>query len=207
MKKVYKFIKMLPLFILISILIVSLTILTDSYLHPDEVPSFLGWKPLIVFSDSMEPEMGSGDVAIVEEVDVTKLKANDIVAIKDKDLVITQRILSVTGNNENIKFKVKSDNSKTDDSQYVSADKIEGKYHFNIILLGSIAMFIQSPIGALISLSVPVVMLLAIQSFELSDNRTKKIKAKKRKQTIKVKPKIIEEIEILDDFEECLEVI
>lgn len=208
MKNGKKLLRTLPLVILVPILIVSLTILTDSYLHPDEVPSFLGWKPLIVFSDSMEPVMSSGDIAVVKEVDAKKLKANDIVAVKDRDLVITQRIVSVSEEHGTVKFKIKSDKSDTDDQQYVSADKIEGKYQFRVGLLGSIAMFIQSPIGTLASLSLPIGMLLTTQANESSDDNKEKQNKNKQKTVTEVKPRIIEEleIEVLDEYED-LEII
>lgn len=48
--KVKKVLTIIVLIILLIILFISGTILINSYIHPDEVPSFFGWKPFIVLS-------------------------------------------------------------------------------------------------------------------------------------------------------------
>ena len=52
-------------------------ILINSFTHPDEIPSFFGWKPFIVLSGSMESEIYAGDLAVVKESD--SVKQGDII--------------------------------------------------------------------------------------------------------------------------------
>ena len=87
-----KIISIIILIILITILFVSVTILIDSCLHPDEVPSFFGWKPFIVLSGSMETQISAGDIVVVKEIDTQNLQKGDIIAFKEDDVVITHRI-------------------------------------------------------------------------------------------------------------------
>jgi len=56
MQKAKKILSILILIILIPILLISLVILINSYISPNEVPSFFGWKPFIVLSGSMETQ-------------------------------------------------------------------------------------------------------------------------------------------------------
>ena len=55
--------------ILLPILIVNLTLIVKSYVNPDEVPAIGGVSPLIVLTDSMLPEISSGDLIIAEKID------------------------------------------------------------------------------------------------------------------------------------------
>ena len=65
MQKAKKVLSIIVLIILIPILLISLVILINSYVRPNEVPSFLGWKPFIVLSGSMETQISAGDIVVV----------------------------------------------------------------------------------------------------------------------------------------------
>ena len=65
MQKIKKTISIIVILILIPILLISIVILVDSHTHPNEVPSFFGWKPFIVLSGSMEKFI---DVEKVEKI-------------------------------------------------------------------------------------------------------------------------------------------
>ena len=95
MEKLKKVISIILLIILIPILLINGVILINSYIKPNEVPSFLGWKPFIVLSGSMETEIYAGDLAVVKEVDTNTLKKGDIIAFKSGDIVITHRIYDI----------------------------------------------------------------------------------------------------------------
>ena len=79
MGKLKKVVSIIILIILIPILFVNGVILVNSFIHPDEIPSFFGWKPFIVLSGSMETEIDAGDVAVVRETDTASLKKGDII--------------------------------------------------------------------------------------------------------------------------------
>lgn len=50
MKKIVKILEIIIIIVLLVILFVSGVIIVKSYTNPDEVPSFMGWKPFIVLS-------------------------------------------------------------------------------------------------------------------------------------------------------------
>lgn len=176
MKIVKKIITIILMVILCSILFISGVILINSYIKPDEIPSFFGWKPFIVLSGSMETQIMTGDVVVVKEIDAKELKENDIVAFKDTDnIVITHRIIEIIKDeNENTEYKTKGDNNNDEDNGYVKPEQIEGIYKFRIGKLGNLALFVQTPVGMIICISIPLLMLLLLQWKEsLNNNKMK----------------------------------
>ncbi|MDO4282632.1 MAG: signal peptidase I [Clostridia bacterium] len=179
MKIIKKLLTILVMLILLSILFVSGVILVNSYIHPDEVPSFFGWKPFIVLSGSMEAQIMPGDIVVVKEVDVNTLKRNDIIAFKEDNVVITHRIIEVIEENGKVKYKTKGDNNNIEDGGYVLQSQVEGLYQFRIGKLGNLALFIQTPIGMVVCISIPLMMLALVQ---IADSRKgKEIIAEKEK--------------------------
>ena len=171
MRKMKKIVSIILLIILIPILIVNGIIIIDSFVKPEEVPSFLGWKPFIVLSGSMETEIYSGDIAVVKEVPVSEIKKDDVVAFKDGDVVVTHRIVEIVEENGETKYKTKGDNNNIEDRGFVLPEQIEGLYQFKISRLGNVALFIQTPIGIISCLSVPIGLLIILQSIETKRNK------------------------------------
>ena len=177
MRIVKKILTSIIMIILCSILFVSGVILINSYIKPNEVPSFFGWKPFIVLSGTMETQIMTGDVAIVKKIDANELKENDIIAFKDDDnIVITHRIIEIIKDeNGNTKYKTKGDNNNDEDDGFVRPEQIEGIYKFRIGKLGNLALFIQTPVGMVVCISIPLLLLLLLQWKEsLKEGKVKK---------------------------------
>lgn len=163
MEKLRKIINIIILVVLIPILIISIVILVNSYIYPDEVPSFLGWKPFIVLSGSMETEIYPGDIAVVKTVNQEELEKDDIIAFKNGDIVVTHRIVEIEETDGQTRYITKGDNNSTNDKDYVYPEQIEGKFQFRVGRLGNLAMFIQTPAGIIICLSIPFILLILNQ--------------------------------------------
>ena len=163
MQKAKKVLSIIVLIILIPILLISLVILINSYVRPNEVPSFLGWKPFIVLSGSMETQISAGDIVVVKQVDTNTLKKGDIIAFKENDIVITHRIDEIIQEENTTQYITKGDNNNTQDMGYVVPEQIEGKYEFKIARLGNLAMFTQTPLGMIVCLSIPILIVIQIK--------------------------------------------
>lgn len=176
MESVKKIISILVLIIILPILFVNIIILVDSAMHPNEVPGFFGYKPFIVLSGSMEDEINSGDLVLTKECDANDLKKGDIISFKENEIVITHRIIDITDNDGEKHFITKGDNNENEDPGYVTADKIEGIYLYKVNGLGNVAMFLQTPIGIIVALSIPLAILICInlsqsrKDVEVEDN-------------------------------------
>ena len=183
MGKLNKVVCIIILIILIPILFVNGVILVNSFIHPDEIPSFFGWKPFIVLSGSMETEIDAGDVAVVKETDTASLKKGDIIAFKSGEIVITHRIYDIIQEEGETRYITKGDNNNAEDNGYVLPEQIEGVYQFKISRLGNIEMFIQTPIGMIVCLSIPFIILVLLQVVDSKRNQ-KYIEEKGNKQKI-----------------------
>ncbi len=170
-KKMKKAISIICIIILLPILFINGVILINSWVNPDKIPSFFGWKPFIVLSGSMETEIYSGDIVVVKEVNPYSLKKGDVIAFKSGDVVITHRIVEVENEDGILKYVTKGDNNNTEDRERVLGTDVEGIYKFKISKLGNLAMFIQTPIGMLVCLSIPLLLLIIIQVFENKKNK------------------------------------
>lgn len=144
--------------ILIPILIVNLTIIFKSIANPQQVPSFFGYRPLIVLSGSMEPQILPGDIVVTKDVPADTLKEGDIVSYLQGSAIITHRIVSIDEAAGVKTFQTKGDNNNTVDDTTLSADMLQGKFLYRIPRLGHVAMFLQTPIGMILFIAVPLVL-------------------------------------------------
>lgn len=193
-----KILSIICIIILLPVLFVNVVILINSWVHPNEIPSFFGWKPFIVLSGSMESEIYSGDIVVVKEVDKENLKVNDVIAFKNDDIVVTHRIVEIVNENGTTKYITKGDNNNTQDKDYVLPENVEGLYQFKVSNLGNLAMFIQTPTGMLVCLSIPILLLILVQVSENAKNK------KYIKEEVGKKRRMEEELEELRKQNEAL---
>ena len=135
------------LIILFVVLFVNSVIIIKSFIYRDEVPDFMGWKPLITLSGSMEPTISRGDIAMVKEVETETLKVGDIIAFKQENIIIAHRIMEMNKVDGTIIITTKGDSNNDIDEQTVSPENIEGIFIFRVEKLGELAMFIQTSTG------------------------------------------------------------
>lgn len=169
--KMKKALCIILIIVLLPILFVNMVILIDAWTHPDEIPSFFGWKPFIVLSETMEDRINSGDLVIVKEVDYSTLKKGEIIAFKSDDIVIVHRIYDIISKDGSVEYITKGDNLANPDKQHVKPEKVEGILRYRIEKLGNLAMFIQTPIGTLIVLSIPLMLLILVELKENIKNK------------------------------------
>lgn len=151
--------------VLIPILVINCTLILKSFMNKDEVPSVGGYLPLIVLTDSMYPEIESGDLIICHTEDAANIKDGDIVAFFDPagngSSIVTHRVLEVTEENGGIAFRTKGDANNTEDKMLVPAENLVGVYQNRIPGAGNIAMFMQSTTGLIVCVVLPIILLVA----------------------------------------------
>ena len=148
---------------LIPLLAVNITLIAKSFIHPEVVPDFMGYKPFIVLSGSMEPAVMTGDLVITQEVDPASLQAGDVIAYRYGDSsIITHRIREVTQKDGLRAFITKGDANNADDNVMPTEDLVEGRLRWTVPGLGDAAMFLQTPYGLLIAAGVPLLAYLLI---------------------------------------------
>ena len=150
--------------ILIPILVINVTLIAKSYINKDEVPSIGGTLPLIVLTDSMYPEIKSGDLIICNTIDAKDVKVGDIISFFDPagngTSTVTHRVMEIIEEDGEIKFLTKGDFNNTEDKDPVPADKLVGIYKFRIAGAGNVALFMQSTTGLVVCVVLPIILLV-----------------------------------------------
>lgn len=167
--------------ILIPILVTNIALIIKSYTQPDEVPSFVGYTPLIIQSGSMEPAIHVGDLVLVKKADAETLQAGetdgDIIAFRytSNDSVIIHRIVAADNTGDSLLFTTKGDANNTVDCEQVQANQIVGIHVLRLQGLGDFAMFLQTPLGII------CILLLPIAAFILYDTLRRRRYARQKK--------------------------
>lgn len=121
-----------------------------------DVASINGYAILEVISGSMEPTIHVGDMIIVDTKD-NNYNEDDIVTFKDKNMLITHRIVSVTED----EIITKGDGNNALDDAITSSDII-GKYVFKINSGGKILAALKSPLTMIMIFVVGVLFCIFI---------------------------------------------
>lgn len=146
------------------LLICNLTIIIKGTTNPETPPSVFGTTPLVVLTGSMSGDapdhIEAGDLIFVSKVDPEGLKVGDVIAFKEEGsvAVVTHRIIAVkNGEDGSLLFHTKGDANNTDDGEpYVTVDRLVGIYKLRIAGVGDFALFLQTPVGMLIFIGVPL---------------------------------------------------
>ena len=150
--------------ILIPILAINVTLIAKSYINSEEVPSVGGWLPLIVLTDSMYPEIHSGDLIICHTEDAENIKVGDVISFFDPagngTSIVTHRVTEVTTEDGELAFRTKGDANNVEDSMLVPADKLVAVYQNRIPSMGNVAMFMQTTQGLIICVVCPILLLV-----------------------------------------------
>lgn len=152
--------------ILIPMLVINCTLIFRSYTNKDAVPMVGGIFPMIILTDSMEPEFSSGDLIICKNAKAEDVKEGDIICFYDPDgngtTTVTHRVKAVTKDDDgNLAWETKGDANNTEDAKIVPAENLVGIYQRNIPGVGNVAMFIQTTQGLIICVICPIILLLA----------------------------------------------
>lgn len=151
--------------ILVPILIINLTLLIKSYTNKDEVPTIGGFSPMIVLTDSMLPEIASGDLIFVKQIDPEDVKVGDIISFFDPagngSSVVTHRVIEIVDDNGVTKWRTRGDNNNTEDRLLVPFENLVGIYKGSHISgAGNVAMFLQTTPGLIVCVVCPLVLLV-----------------------------------------------
>ena len=150
--------------ILIPILVINCILIVKSFTS-EEVPSVAGTLPLIVLTDSMYPQIQSGDLIICHTAEPEEIEENDVIAFFDPagngSTIVTHRVIEVTELNGKIAWRTKGDNNNTEDRLLVTADKLVAVYEGTRLAgFGNVALFMQTTPGLIVCVVCPILLLV-----------------------------------------------
>ena len=153
--------------LLLPILIMNVTMIVQGLINPGRVPAIGGYSPLLVLTDSMYPQIKSGDMIIVKATDAQNVKQGDVISFFDPDgsgvSVLTHRVVEIVNENGTVSFRTKGDANNAEDPSLAPAESLVGVYQTKIGGAGKVAMFLQSTPGLVVCVAVPMVLLIAFE--------------------------------------------
>ena len=185
--------------LLLPVLVINFTIIIKGIANPDEVPSVFGLTPRIVLSQSMEPEIMTGDLVFSKNItkeDLEKLKNGEY---NNKNLYVTYKIYE--GNTDEFyvethvlvsvipaadgKFIMETKGLNPNPSPVLQydLDNIIGIYSGRIPKLGYFAEFVSKPLGMILCIILPLTAFVIVLMFSTggkdksSLNKTKELEA------------------------------
>lgn len=129
-----------------------------SVVIPDKSVNVFGFKPYVVITESMEPEIMVNDLIFVKKPKVDELEIDDIITF-DADInfdgeyeAVTHYVYSITEDSEGeLSFRTRpyfeDENDYAPDFWVLDEDDILGEYMFKIPKLGAVVEFLKSPFG------------------------------------------------------------
>lgn len=142
-------------------LICNMTIIIKGTLYPERPPSVLGITPMVVLSGSMsgdaEDHIEVGDLIFVGKTEAEELEVGDVIAFMEGKVVVTHRIIEVqTGENGEPEFITKGDANNAQDQRPVTSNNLVGIYKARIPKVGDFALFLQTPMGMVLFIGLPL---------------------------------------------------
>jgi signal peptidase len=124
---------------------------------PKQTVKVFGFKPYVVITASMEPEIMVNDLIIVKNPKVDELEVDDIITF-EADInfdgtkeIVTHYIYSIEEINGEFRIRThpyfENSNDSFPDYWVLSEDDILGEYMFKIPKVGAVVEFIKSPFG------------------------------------------------------------
>ena len=190
--------------LMLPLLLMNIVLIFKSIIHPNDLPTIFGYKPLIVLSDSMYPTIKKGDLIFTQVVDVKDLKPGDVITYREYEddgktlgTVVTHKIYDITTETDGehagqLKFRTYGINNQRQADgkiQYnengemvvinmddaVYAPQIEGRYTSKINGLGSFIYWMQGTWGLIGGIGIPLVAFIVYEFIK----RNEEIKAQR----------------------------
>ena len=149
--------------ILVPMLIINCTLIVKSFVDEDTVPDFAGIVPLIVLTDSMYPDIKSGDLIFTKVADAEEVNIDDVISFTDPagngTSIVTHKVIDKFEEGGIIYFRTQGINNNTEDKASVPQDMLIGKYTgVRIPGAGNIALFMQTIPGLILCVVVPILL-------------------------------------------------
>lgn len=149
-----------------------------------------GYRAYSVLTGSMEPVIQTGSLILTRAPRSTnEIKMNNVITFEEpsyQNKFITHRVNKIVESNPGVVFQTKGDANSNLDPWLITYGRIKGVYLMHFPYLGSLLEFIRSPLGIVIFVLIPVLLIVADESKNiisaLADVKIEKEKKKKDKE-------------------------
>lgn len=138
----------------------------------------------VIISESMIPTINVQDAVITMRASEKNIKMNDIITFVSKDIEtrgtpITHRVVGIVYENPETKDKIigyrtKGDHNNTQDFAIIKPDEVLGKVYLRIPMIGYVQMFLTKPIGWLVAIVIPCLLIIGNDIIKIGKSINKK---------------------------------
>ena len=142
----------------------NLTLICKARLLGEKAPMLLGIAPMIVQSDSMYPEICSGDLVFIKKAGIDEITEGDVVSFYDPmwdgSGIVTHRVETVITAEGVRTLQTKGDANDSADLLPVTEDRLIGVLAFRLKGLVRIALLFQSTSAIIVVTAVSLSLVL-----------------------------------------------
>lgn len=169
--------------ILVPIFAINLTLIIKGSIDPDVPPNVFGVAPMAVTTGSMDGDEADSFaegalifVRILDEEEKQALQEGDIVTFRTNGAYVTHRIVTVnTVDGAVVSVTTKGDANSANDGA-ILLENVVGLCTGSVAGMGSFAMFLQTPVGIVVVIGIPVLLYIAYDVTRITLNN-RRIKA------------------------------
>lgn len=175
--------------ILVPIFAINLTLVIKGSIDPDVPPDVFGVAPMAVTTGSMDGDEADSFaegalifVRILDEEEKQALQEGDIVTFRTNGAYVTHRIVTVnTVDGAVVSVTTKGDANSANDGA-ILLENVVGLCTGSVAGMGSFAMFLQTPVGIVVVIGIPVLLYIAydVTRITLINRRIKAAEAAKQ---------------------------
>lgn len=175
--------------ILVPIFAINLTLIIKGSIDPDVPPDVFGVAPMAVTTGSMDGDEADSFaegalifVRILDEEEKQALQEGDIVTFRTNGAYVTHRIVTVnTVDGAVVSVTTKGDANNANDGA-ILLENVVGLCTGSVAGMGSFAMFLQTPVGIVVVIGIPVLLYIAydVTRITLNNRRIKAAEAAKQ---------------------------
>ena len=115
----------------------------------------------IVMSGSMEPAIPIGSIVVIKKINLENIEVGDIIAFKTGETTTLHRVIDKIPIDSSFYFKTKGDANEDPDPWTVKPEDIKGALLLTIPYYGYLIWFAGTPLGVMIFLIAPAIIIIA----------------------------------------------
>jgi len=147
-----------------------------------------GWRVNVVFSGSMEPEIRTGNVIITGPVSPEEVVVGDIIIYSSSTSFVTHRVIDIV-RDPSLQFITKGDANEDPDPTPIPAERLAGRFVYQIANLGYVIAFLKTPLGLILTIGIPLLILVA---FEVQKRWIKEEAVEEKEEAVEEKKEAVE---------------
>lgn len=161
---IYNIIGIVLCVLLLPGFIISATLLFSSFIHSNVPPSCFGYTPLMVETGSMAPLFDEDDLVLIKNsADDASYNVGDIICFHSGDYYVTHRIKEIATDEDGTTLYItQGDANNAQDEGSVRSDQILGVYKTRFKGMGKTLLFIQTPMGMILTVFLPIILVLLL---------------------------------------------